>query len=794
MRESQWSFDKNFNPGEQNRRRLRLWVCFPLVLLILGLGLLSIVRPAIFYNRLHNRPLKEGESPIALGLDLAGGARVLYKAINEEKLPAAAFHAELDKVAEQLHQRIASYGNLEPNISVDHGRELIVVELPGVDDREAIASLIGETGKLVFTSISAEAAERLRPGMKLPREDALGTLATRRDIVDVAVERLPGSGERGFVITFAQNLATEIQGRFAEHAGETVAITISGRIYHIVQIGEDYTGGEGQSVITTKGGMSQQQADSYERLFQWQALPLDLEQKESQFVSAEMGEEQLIAAYAALALGGVLVVLLMLVLYGTFLGVIGIISLAYCGVLVLGTLNATGTVLSLSGMAGLLLTLGISVDSFILIFEGIKDEIRRRVKLDLEPFDEEAIWDEIGRVVTRLVTLRLTTAAGAAVLLFAEGPIRGFAETLLIGLAVEWIVASRPILGGILIALLKHGTTVSRWTYGLPAFQGPRFEQIFRRVLARSGQISVASIATMTVLAALLFFRPPDQGLDFAGGAQVRVVLPNEVGPASVESIIDAERLSPLLLSMQKGILGASEDAVTWILSFRPSTRTAADIGDQLVAALENAGIQASVTGTWDIGPRIPIERLVAWAGYTLLALLAILLICLMPWSGISICGARAVPALTTVTIALHDVLFAAGLAALLRFEIDLPTIVGLLVVLGYSVNDSLVLLWHLSDKRRPEVTPTMHPEAVDEVILGIRNRTMNTSLTTLAAVVPVILFAGRSFQGYALVVVTGIVVGTISSIFLLGQMMKLFIGRQADHGTELGMKVPVQI
>jgi preprotein translocase subunit SecF len=233
---------------------------------------------------------------------------------------------------------------------------------------------------------------------------------------------------------------------------------------------------------------------------------------------------------------------------------------------------------------------------------------------------------------------------------------------------------------------------------------------------------------------------------------------------------------------------------VTWILSFRSSPRSAEEIGDQLVASLEATGIQASLTGTWDIAPRIPMQRLLAWAGYALLALLSIFLICLLPWSGISVVGARAVPALAVVAIALHDVLFAAGLAALLRFEIDLPTIVGLLVVLGYSVNDSLVLLWHLSDKRRPEVTATMGPEAVDEVIMGIRNRTMNTTLTTLAAVVPVILFASRSFQGYALVVVTGISIGTISSIFLLGQVMKLFIGWQADQGTEPGVQVPVQI
>lgn len=777
---------------ERRRRRLRLWLCLPLNVLLLGVSLTSILVPSSLYNTFHVRDLKDGEKPITLGIELRGGLRTAYQVVREQGISDDTYLEDLARVEELLRERIASYGNLEPNVSLDSEAGVVLVELPGVENKQAIANLISKTGRLELSVISEEAKSLLKPGDRLLPSQVVATLATRREIAKATIESEGPSRDRYVKIEFKQNVAESVQRKTAQYRDRHVAITVSGELHKIVHIDKNYSGGAGATVISSEGGMSEETVADYERLFNWQALPADLRQLESQFVSPELGKEQLLTAYVALVLGAVLVIILMLLFYGTFLGSIGSLGLVFCAILVWGGMNAIGGVLTLAGMAGFLLTIGISVDSFILIFEAIKDDIRNRVKAKLQPFDEDAIWEQTRRVVRRLVALRLTTAVAAIVLLFGDGPVRSFAATLLIGLAAEWIVASRPVIGGLMILLLKHGTSVSRSTYGVPIFQSTRVENLISRALKKSGAVARTSIVVAVVLVILIYIYPPPLGLDFGGGLQIDLRLDKEVDRHEVLEEISKAGLSGSLLSVQRGILAADEEEVSWLLSFRKSHSDADDAEQKL----ENSFPDGVISGSWNPGPRVPFHELLRWFGLVAIAIAGVGLFCLSPWSRISVRGRRLVPALAVMGASVHDLVFVGGILSLSRVPIDQPALIGLLVVVGYSLNDSLVLIWHLGDEEDSTLggKPRYRKESVEDGIVAIRSRTLNTTATTLAAVLPVALFTGASFRGYAVTVIGGVAIGTFSSLFLVGWWMSRFVeSMDAKHSSE-PEPVPVDI
>lgn len=763
---------------ERQRRRKRLLLVVPVLAGLLLVSVIQIARPAMLYNAFHPVPLRPGQGSIVLGLELRGGARVVYQAVREPGLSDADYAARLDQIQAFLQERIATFGHIESNISVDRRRGIVLVELPGVENRDLIASLIGETGKLEFALVSDSAASRLGIGDPLSPADRVALILDRSDLSDASIEQDPATRKSHVALKFREGREQAIQAALAQHRGHAVAITISGNIRALVRVADSYSAtAGGTTIIGNEQGLSELEVARYQRLFRWEALPLELRQVETEFISPAMGEEQLLAAYAALAFGAVLVVTLLLVFYGTYLGAVGCIALFYYGLLIWATFSSMGMVLTLPGMAGLLLTLGISVDSFILVFERIKDELRTRMKNHLEPFDEDAIWDSMGGTVKRLVTLRLTTAAGAVVLLFGEGAVRGFGASMLVGLAAEWVVASRPVLGGLIVLFLQHGARVSRWTYGFPAFEGPRLERLFRGALRHKHGVSFASLCVMSGLAFFVYLKPPALGVDFGGGTQVRAVIPTEVSRDRIRAALVNGGLGDQLASLQHGLLASEEAVLPWILSFHQVAEDGDRFAGRVHQALAAAGIQSSMQGVWQTGPRVPARVLGRWLLFLGLALAVIGIYCMLPWSGLGILGTRFWPAAAVMLVACHDLVVVAGLMAVTRSQLDMSVVMGLFILLGYTMNDSLVLVWHVGQETARHRSQPVSPQIVEEMIVRIRSRTMIASLTTVAAVLPITLFAGGSFNSYALVIIGGVAVGTFSTVFLLGSCIELLVG-----------------
>jgi len=649
---------------------------------------------------------------------------------------------------------------------------------------ENISRLIGETGWLEIVLLKSEVKSGLNIGDILPLDRRASVIATRSDfdLEHISVHEGVPEGRAQFALPILPTAQRHIGELLSKNRGELIAITVSGRIRHIVKIGDSFSSGSA-GVLTIEdasGGLAVTEAREYERLFRWDSLPLLLRQEETEIVSPSMGDDQLKAALAALIGGIALVMCLMLLLYGTYLGIVGCVALTYCILLSYGVFSATGLVLTLSSLAGFVLTAGVAVDSFILIFEGIKDNIRDRMRNKLIPFDEDYIWQEIRQTGRHLMALRITTIVGAAALLLSSGHVRGFAVSLIVGLTCEAIVASRLVLGGLLLLIADHGKKVSRWTYGIPLLQGNWIRAAFARVLSRLPSVTFVSILLGIVCGIWIFLKPPPLGLDFAGGLQVRVELPNA---RSREWIHDSLRSTPLgtALAAVQGIpLQHDKENRSWILSFRrrgiPSDDSQAV--QMLQSALSSGGTHCSISGTWNTGPRLPSIELRRWLFTALAASLLILVYCATPLSGISLGGERLRPATVALLTVWWDLLIVIGLLSVFQLEVNANVVVGLFFLLGYSINDTLVLTWHLDREVRSVIRSDEPLPSVERVALNIRDRTFNTSLTSFLAVLPVALLASTEYRSYMFVVTVGICVGTYSSTFIAGFFLQRIINR----------------
>jgi protein-export membrane protein SecD len=401
-----------------------------------------------------------GSTP-KLGLDLAGGFSVVLRA------PEGATSDQLDQAVAVMRNRIEALGNVqEPEIQVGGGNS-VLVQLPGVTDRERALEAIGSTGQLSFRKVLADSlfsdlGEPIDPASDDPNSEAVlaqvdsdgvpqpdllvgPAFALGSDIrsADAQFVNLEWSVSVSFTSDGADKfaVATRELGSFpADDLRRRFAIVLDGVVISAPRVAPD-EGISGGNAQITMGGAEDPEAEAkdLEIVLKFGALPIVLEREQDQFVSASLGKDSLNAGLVA-GFGGLALVAIAMVFYYRVLGVITVVGLSVFGSLVFGAYSVLGSTqgltLTLASVAGIIVSVGITSDSYIVYFERVKEEIRHGRTV------EDAVNDGFSRAFRTILTADFVSFTGAILLWFlAIGPVKGFALALGLATVVDVIVA-----------------------------------------------------------------------------------------------------------------------------------------------------------------------------------------------------------------------------------------------------------------------------------------------------------------------------------------------------------------
>lgn len=371
--------------------------------------LLSLVLVVILILAASGLAVNEAVRNINLGLDLRGGVYVLYQAVETDE--GAHGDDKIDRAITIIRNRIDGLGVAEPVIQRE-GDDRIRIELPGIADQRAAHEVIGKTAMLEFVGPDNEV---ILSGGDL--RDARATFDARNRPA-VSLEFNP-EGTRKFAE------ATE------RYIGQIIAIYLDEEAISTPVVEAVIT--DGQAIIS--GSMTLEEAGNLALMLRSGALPVQLVELETRSVGPELGRDSLVRSVRAGVAGVILVLLYMLIYYRAFGVVANIALIAYMAVL-LGMLTAINATMTLFGIAGLILSVGMAVDANVIIFERIKEELKagRTIRTSIEAGFERAF--------SAILDANVTTLIAAAVLFhFASGPIRGFAVTLSAGIVASMITA-----------------------------------------------------------------------------------------------------------------------------------------------------------------------------------------------------------------------------------------------------------------------------------------------------------------------------------------------------------------
>ncbi|WP_209426983.1 protein translocase subunit SecD [Pararhodobacter sp. SW119] len=676
-----------------------------------------------------------------------------------ERLRVATGEVVLDRIAaeaaqkslEVIRHRIDAVGVSEPQLS-RVGQDRILVQLPGVDDPGQLRELLGATAQMSFHLVAPEGGDvapgsrvlPMRDGGQIAVQDRVALAGTHLSSAALAFDDQTG---RPVVSFRLDSEGARIFGEItAENVGQPFAIVLDGQVLTAPVIREPILGGQGQ----ISGQFTPEEAQTLAVLLNSGALPASLEVIEERTVGAALGADSIRAGLIAGAVGLGLVVVMMVGLYGAW----GLLASAVLGLnvaLTLAALGLIGATLTLPGIAGIILCLGIAVDANILIFSRIREETARGAGA------MKALAQGYARAWGTILDANVTTLL-AMVLLFTlgAGAIRGFAVTMSLGILISMFTAIT--LMRIVMEAVARGRRLKRLEVP-PLFGGvPRPGAL---PFLRHGRVALAGSAVLSVLAlAALVWPGPQWGIDFTGGIQMTL---------GADGAIPMAELRAAIAGLGDATLQGFGTANEVLLRLQGAADTATL--NALQAAVRTV-VPGAVASSIDlVGPTISGELLQTGAIAMAAAVLAMLVYLWLRFEG-------HFAAVAMIVLAL-DVTKTLGVVALIGWEVNLPTLVAMLTLIGYSVNDKVVVCDRVRENRRADPDGDF-AGVVERSLNQVLARCIFTSATTLAALLPMALWGGAAVSGFAWPMIAGVVIATASSLLVTGPLLTWAAGRAA--------------
>jgi SecD/SecF fusion protein len=763
------------------------------------------------------------ERVLNLGLDLEGGVHLLYEMQFPTEMDARMRAQIASSQVEIIRNRVDELGIREPIIQREGDRR-ILIQMPGVKDAARAEELVGKPAQLKFHIVEGQDStrkvldniDRTLNGRLWPRlrhgEEGGKFVVREADMHIVrslleearelwpqgyvfAFETSPPAFERdrfvglylireeeemtGETLTnatsganmdsaaggFQVNLQFNARGaaRFAtvtkEHVGEQLGAVIDGRVQCAPTIQEAILGGRAR--IT--GQFSDREAQDLAIALRSGALPVEMKKIEERTVGPTLGAQSIQKGIRA-GLIGLAIVIVFMIAYYRLAGVIADVALLLNILLIMSVLACLGATLTLPGIAGIILTMGMAVDANVLIFERIREELRKGKTI------RAAIETGYSRAFLTIIDANVTTLIAALVLFqFGTGPVKGFAVTLSIGIFAS--VFTAIVVTRMVFDILTKKRTFRTLT--MMSFVGDTaFSFIAKRRFAFAASLAV-------ILLGMGFFVARGSGnfgIDFVPGSIVQMTFDDEVTTGQVRNVLLRSGIENAVIQSVEGtrdiLIRTSETGTTGSQSEEPA---GGSVDKRIVQALEADASLPSFTIEKEefVGPAVGSELKKDAVLAMFIAIAGIIVYISFRF--------ELRFALAAVVALFHDVLVTTGCFALPflgKREISLPVVAALLTIVGYSLNDTIVVFDRIRENMKT-LRGKRYADIIDISINQTLSRTLLTSLTTLVVVVSLYVLGGVVIHDFAFAMLVGVIVGTYSSIFVASPLLVAWYRRR---------------
>ncbi|MBI3999519.1 MAG: protein translocase subunit SecD [Candidatus Omnitrophica bacterium] len=691
------------------------------------------------------------QEKIHLGLDLKGGMHILLE-VEIEKIPEKLREGAVERATEIIQNRIDQFGVREPYIT-RQGKSQIVVQLPGLTDQDRAREIVAKTAHLEFKLVSDDEkiikealAGSVPEGYEIKQVEEEGQLADTLvlekepvltgDKLTNASVGFDSYGQSIVEIQFDKEGAAIFDAATFKNIGRRLAIVLDGKVHSAPVIRDRIPNGRGQ----ISGSFTVQQASDLALVLKAGALPAPVKIIEERTVGPTLGQDSIRSGIYA-SIGGAAFVVIFMVVYYLLPGFIASFAIFLNLLILLGVMAQTGASLTLPGIAGIILTMGMAVDANVLINERIREEKK------LGKAIRSVISAGYHKAFSAILDSNVTTILSALILLwFGTGPLRGFAVTLSIGLAASMFTAI------FVTRIIFDFLTRDRREISLNMLQlipEPKIDWLGKRWFGYTFSAVMVAIGLFGI-----FVKGPQQlGLDFTGGTVEEIHLNQDTDLGKIRSALAGAGLQ----DMQLQHYGRPEERNILIRTKSESTQV---IQKALLNLLGQN--QFEIRRSETLGPSAGKELF--GKALKAIALAMGLMLVYLTWRF------KFLYAVCAIIPLLHDVTVSLGIFFLTGREFSLPIVAAVLTIIGYSVNDTIVTF----DRVREDAKIFRKEELSKIVNVSINqtfSRTLITSATALFGVLALYLFGGAAINDFAFILLVGFISGVYSTIFVAGPL-----------------------
>ncbi len=699
---------------------------------------------------------------INLGLDLEGGVSITYQVVGDENPNAE----DMADTIYKLQKRVEGYST--EAVVYQEGSDRINIEIPGVSDANAILEDLGKPGSLYF--IAEHDSEGNLNYQFLGMDEAGKAVYS----MNKTIEELEADGSIMLVGTdvknaqarsytdnmqnsqFVVDLSMTDEGtvKFADATtkayqnGESLAIYYDGSIISAPDVNEPINGGQAQ----ISGSFSYEEAQQLASTIRIGGLKLELEELHSKIVGAQLGEEAISTSLKAAAVGFAIIVVFMIAVY-YLSGAAASLALALYVELIIILLDAFEITLTLPGIAGIILSIGMAVDANVIIFARIREEIAKGKTV------KEAITTGYKKATSAILDGNITTLIAAAVLgVLGSGTIKGFAATLALGIILSMFTAM----------VVTRMLMKAFYAIGLqsPKLYGTAKEK--KPINFTSKKTIFFGISIVAILAGFVFMGINsakgggvlNYSLEFVGGTSTNVTFNEDMALADIDA-----QVVPLIEEITgDGNVQTQKIEGTNEVIFKTRTLTTQERETFKTVMVEQFAADAEKITTETISSTVSSEMKSDAILAVLVATLCMLLYIWLRFKDIRF-GASSVIAL------IHDVLVVLAFYAIVRVSVGTTFIACMLTIVGYSINATIVIFDRIRENMNNMGKKESLEEMVNASITQTLSRSVFTSLTTFIMVAALYIFGVSSVKEFALPLMAGILCGTYSSICITGAL-----------------------
>lgn len=675
-------------------------------------------------------------SDIKLGLDLAGGVSITYATVEDN--PS---QQDMDDTVYRLQKRVENY-SAEAEV-YQEGDNRINVEIPDVTDANAILEELGQPGSLVFM-------------------DTEGTqIITGNDIKSAEAQAYQDS--RG-VTQYVVSLELNDSGKeaFGEATTRLVAGEDAKRYIYIIYNNEIISAPYVKSAITEGAVMidnmeSLEYAEKLASTIRIGAIPLELKELRSNVVGAKLGQDAISTSLKAGAIGLIVLFLFMIVIY-RIPGLAASLALALYTMLMIFLISVYDITLTLPGIAGIILSIGMAVDANVIIFARIREELAKGKSV------QSSIKDGSSKALSAILDGNITTLIAAAVLAFkGSGTVKGFASTLALGTIVSMFTAL--VVTKFILNLFYELGFRKVVFYGIPKPM---------KTIDFVGKKNICFILSAVVILIGVVFMGMNSAngkgafnysLEFVGGTTTSVTFNEQHTQADVEStIIPVIQEVTGVTTVQQQIVNDSTQVIFKTVELSLEQREAFTN-----AMVTRFGVDAANISAENISATVSSEMKSDAIIAITIATICMLLYIWFRFSSLSFAGAA-------VAALIHDVLVVIGFYAVARVSLGNTFIACVLTIVGYSINATIVIFDRIRENLK--IMPKEdRKEIVNVSVTQTLGRSINTSLTTFTMILILAILGVSSIREFALPIMVGVVCGGYSSVCLAGTFWYLFAG-----------------